>query len=103
MGITLAFAELAKIKLDTLDDPHMLQLGTVGSQSIIKYGLDIFIPVANVKDTSYVDIANFDYYNMIIDTHTLDVKAQCAPRFCHKPHPNQRMPHSCYKDGEQRS
>ncbi len=30
-GITSAFEELAKIKVDTLEDPHILQLGTVGS------------------------------------------------------------------------
>ena len=44
-GITPAFAELAKIKVDTLEDPHILQLGTVGSRSIIKYGADVSIQV----------------------------------------------------------
>ena len=67
-GITPAFAELAKVKVDTLEDPHMLQLGTVGSQSIIKYGADVPISVANVKTTSYVDIMNFDRYDMIMGT-----------------------------------
>jgi hypothetical protein len=67
-GITHAFAELAKIKVDMLEDPHMLQLGTVGSRSIIKYGADAAIAVANVRDTAYVDIANFDRFDMIIGT-----------------------------------
>jgi hypothetical protein len=67
-GITPAFAELAKIKVDTLEDPHVLQLGTVGSRSIIKYGADATITVANVRDTAYVDIANFDRFDMIIGT-----------------------------------
>jgi len=30
-GITPSYAELAKIVVDTLTDPHILQLGTVGS------------------------------------------------------------------------
>jgi hypothetical protein len=67
-GITPAFTELVKVKVDTLQDPHVLQLGTVGSRSIIKYGADILVTVANVKTTSYMDIANFDRYDMIIGT-----------------------------------
>ena len=65
-GITPAFAEHAKVKVDTLEDPHILQLGTVGSRSIIKYGADIPIKVGNTEVVSYVDIANFDRYDMII-------------------------------------
>ena len=67
-GITPAFAELAKVKVDTLEDPHVLQLGTVGSRSIIKYGAEVEMKVANIVATSYVDIANFDRYDMIIGT-----------------------------------
>jgi hypothetical protein len=67
-GITPTFSELAKIKVDTLDDPHVLQLGTVGSRSIIKYGVDATIVVANVRNTAYMDIANFDRFDMIIGT-----------------------------------
>lgn len=67
-GITPSFAELANVKVDTLEDPHVLQLGTVGSRSIIKYGATIDIRVADSKTTSYVDIANFDRYDMIMGT-----------------------------------
>ena len=67
-GITPAFAELAKVKVDTLEDPHVLQLGTVGSRSIIKYGADVSILMADTAITTYVDIANFDRYDMIIGT-----------------------------------
>lgn len=84
-GITPAFAELAKVKVDTLEDPHVLQLGTVGSRSIIKYGADIPISVANVQAVSYVDIANFDRYDMIMGTPwmrrhkvLLDFDANCV-------------------------
>lgn len=67
-GITPAFAEHAKVVIDTLEDPHTLQLGTVGSRSSIKYGADVNIQVAKVNATSYVDIANFDRYDMIVGT-----------------------------------
>jgi len=67
-GITPAFAELVKVKVNTLEDPHVLQLGTVGSRSIIKYGADVPIVVEQVNTMSYVDLANFDRYDMIIGT-----------------------------------
>jgi hypothetical protein len=67
-GVTPAFAELAKLKVDTLTDPHILQLGTVGSRSIIKYGADVPVEIASHKFMAYVDVANFDRYDMIIGT-----------------------------------
>ena len=67
-GITPAFAELAKIPVDELEDPHVLQLGTVGSRSAIKYGADVNINVEGEKMSIYVDIANFDQYEMIVGT-----------------------------------
>lgn len=59
-GITPAYAEIAQIPVDELEDPHILQLGMVGSRSIIKYGGE--------RMTTYVNIANFDRYEMIIGT-----------------------------------
>jgi len=67
-GITPAYAEIAKIKIDTLEDPHILQLGTVGSRSTIKYGADVNIQVANTSTISYLDIANLDRYDMVVGT-----------------------------------
>lgn len=67
-GVTPAFAEIAKVKIDTLEDPHVLQLGTVGSRSIIKYGADVEMKVAKTAVKTYVDIANFDRYDMIVGT-----------------------------------
>jgi hypothetical protein len=67
-GITPAFAEVAKIPADELVDPHILQLGTIGSRSIIKYGTDIEINLDGLHTKTYVDIANFDRYEMIIGT-----------------------------------
>ena len=67
-GITPAFAELAKIPVDELEDPHVLQLGTVGSRSAIKYGADVNINVEGENMSIYVDIANFNRYEMIVGT-----------------------------------
>jgi Retroviral aspartyl protease len=67
-GITPAFTEIAKIPLDELEDPHVLQLGTVGSRSIIKYGTDVEVNIKGKTMSTYVDIANFDRYEMIIGT-----------------------------------
>ena len=67
-GITPAFAEIAKVPVDTLEDPHILQLGTIGSRSTIKYGADMDIEIEDLETKAYVDIANFDRYDMIIGT-----------------------------------
>ena len=67
-GITPAFAELAQIPVDELEDPHILQLGTIGSRSAIKYGADVEVNIEGEKQSTYVDIANFDRYEMIIGT-----------------------------------
>jgi len=67
-GITPSFAEIAKVPVDTLEDPHILQLGTIGSHSTIKYGADIDIEIDDLETKTYVDIANFDCYDMIIGT-----------------------------------
>ena len=43
-------------------------MGTIGSRSTIKYGADVDIKIADLETKTYVDIANFDRYNMIIGT-----------------------------------
>ena len=68
MGITPSFAEIAKVPVNTLEDPHILQLGTIGSRSTIKYGADVDIKIDDLETKSYIDIANFDCYDMIIGT-----------------------------------
>ena len=65
-GITPSYAELANIIVDTLETPDILQLGTVGSRSIIKFGADVAISIGGRSHLSYVDVANFDRYDMII-------------------------------------
>ncbi|KAH9480931.1 hypothetical protein JR316_0007534 [Psilocybe cubensis] len=67
-GITPSFAQIADISVDTLLDPHILQLGTTGSCSVIKYGADVQVVIGNKTTTTYVDVANFDRYDMIMGT-----------------------------------
>ena len=68
LGITPHYAEVANIVVNTLSDPHILQLGTVGSRSIIKFGADTTLTIGGQHYPSYVDVANFDRYDMIIGT-----------------------------------
>ena len=49
-------------------NPHILQLGTVGSQATVNYGADVRLEAPGISDDTYVDIANFDRYDMIIGT-----------------------------------
>jgi hypothetical protein len=68
MGIIPLFAEIAQIPVDELQDPHILQLGMVGSRSEIKYGANVNIDIGGEKMSIYVNIANFDWFEMIIGT-----------------------------------
>ena len=67
-GITPSFAEVANIWVFPLADPHILQLGTIGSHATVNFGTDIKVEIPGGKDNIYVDIANFDRYDMIIGT-----------------------------------
>ncbi|KAF8230406.1 hypothetical protein L208DRAFT_1476225, partial [Tricholoma matsutake] len=51
-----------------LTNPHVLQLGTVGSQATVTYGTDVKLEAPGISDKTYVDITNFDRYDMIIGT-----------------------------------
>jgi hypothetical protein len=41
-------------------------LGTVESQATVNYGMDVKLETLGISDKTYVDIANFDCYDMII-------------------------------------
>jgi hypothetical protein len=70
-GITPSFAEVAKIRVFPLLDPHVLQLGTVGSRSSINYGTEVDLDVAGIQQRVYLDVANFDRYDMIVGCVTM--------------------------------
>jgi hypothetical protein len=68
MGITPTFSQVADVPIFPLLDPHVLQLGTIGSRSVVNYGTEVDVTVPGAKGLIYMDIANFDHYNMIIGT-----------------------------------
>ncbi|KAG6890963.1 hypothetical protein C0995_000920, partial [Termitomyces sp. Mi166 len=62
MGIMLQFA----IHVHELSEPLMLQLGTVRSRTMVQFGAEVKIKASGHPTKEYVDIANFDHYDMII-------------------------------------
>ncbi|KAG6894336.1 hypothetical protein C0995_014562, partial [Termitomyces sp. Mi166 len=44
----------------------MLQLGTVGSYAVVQFSVEVKIKMSEHLTKEYVDIANFDCYDMII-------------------------------------
>ncbi|KAF8221237.1 hypothetical protein L208DRAFT_1534276 [Tricholoma matsutake] len=67
-GIMPTFTQVAEITVFPLSNLHTLQLGTVGSCSTINFGMETLVTAPGVNSTIYMDIANFDCYNMIIGT-----------------------------------
>jgi len=67
-GITPVFAHIAGIEVNELVDTHTLQLGTVGSRSTGKFGALVDLDIQGQRFSSYLDVANFDRYNMVIGT-----------------------------------
>ena len=67
-GITPSFVDVAKIKVFPLSNPHILQLVTVGSQAAVNFGTYVHISTHGMSREEYVDVANFDHYDMIIGT-----------------------------------
>jgi hypothetical protein len=69
VSITHDFAHVAKLSVIQLENPVPLQLGTVGSRSIINYGARTRLELGPVsEDDAYLDIVNIDRYDMIIGT-----------------------------------
>ena len=66
-SITHDFARVAKLKIMQLDNPVTLQLGTVGSRSMINFGAISRLELGTIKDdNAYMDVVNIDRYDMII-------------------------------------
>jgi Reverse transcriptase (RNA-dependent DNA polymerase)/RNase H-like domain found in reverse transcriptase len=69
VSITHDFGCVAKLNIMQLENPIALQLGTVGSWSIINVGLRSLLELGPIKDDNvYLDVVNIDRYNMIIGT-----------------------------------
>jgi hypothetical protein len=67
-GITPTFAQVANILVFPLNNPHVLQLGTIGSRFIVNYGKEVNVTTHGSNGAIYMDVANFDRYDMIIGT-----------------------------------
>ena len=69
ISITNDFARVAKLNILQLENTVTLQLGTIGSWSIINYGTKAQIELGPIKENNaYLDIVNIDWYDMIIGT-----------------------------------
>ncbi|KAG6870343.1 hypothetical protein C0995_013681, partial [Termitomyces sp. Mi166 len=66
MGITPQFTHVNAICVHELSEHLMLQLGTVGSRTMVQFGVEVKIKALGHPTMEYVDIANFDRYDMII-------------------------------------
>ncbi|KAG6886338.1 hypothetical protein C0995_008625 [Termitomyces sp. Mi166 len=66
-GITPQFAHVNAIHVHELSEQLMLQLGTVGSHAMVQFGVEVEIRALGHPTKEYVDIANFDRYDMIIE------------------------------------
>jgi len=67
-GITPSFVDVAKITVFPLKNPHVLQLRTVGSHASVNFGMYVDVAMHGSSQQEYVDVANFDHYDMIIGT-----------------------------------
>ncbi|KAG6893871.1 hypothetical protein C0992_008325 [Termitomyces sp. T32_za158] len=67
-GITPQFAHVNAIRVHELTEPLMLQLNTVGSCGVVQFGTEVKVKMLGQPTKEYVDIANFDCYDMIIST-----------------------------------
>ncbi|KAG6875454.1 hypothetical protein C0993_009162, partial [Termitomyces sp. T159_Od127] len=65
-GIMPQFAHVNAIHVHELTEPVMLQLGTVESHAVVQFGMEVKIKTSGQLTREYVDIANFDRYDMII-------------------------------------
>jgi hypothetical protein len=68
MGIMPMFAQVADIPIFLLLDPHILQLGTIRRCSTVNYGTEVEVTAPGARGQIYIDIVNFDHYDMIIGT-----------------------------------
>ena len=67
VSITHDFAQVAKLSVLQLVNPVPLQLGTVGSHSMINFGTKARLEVGSaIEDDAYLDVVNLDRYDMII-------------------------------------
>src|SRR6266481_2943914 len=62
------FAQATGMAMFRLDQPVSLQLACIGSKSMINYGAHAVIKFGNTTTEETFNIANIDYYNVILGT-----------------------------------
>ena len=63
------FARVAKLEVMQLENPVPLQLGMVGSCSMINFGTKTRLELGPINEhDAYLDIVNIDRYDMIVGT-----------------------------------
>ena len=62
------FACATGMKLTKLEQPISLQLVCVGSKSTINYGTKATIVFGNTSVEEYLNVANINYYDIILGT-----------------------------------
>jgi Retroviral aspartyl protease len=69
ISVTHNFTCIAKLNMQQLENPVTLQLGTVGSRSMINFRAKTCVEFGPIAEgDAYVDIVNIDQYNMIVGT-----------------------------------
>ena len=69
VSVTHDFARVAKLDIMQLENPVPLQLGTVGSRSMINFGTKTRLELGPVLEhDAYLDVVNIDRYDMIVGT-----------------------------------
>jgi hypothetical protein len=69
VSVTHDFARVAKLRVMQLENPVTLQLGTVGSRSMINFRAVSHLELGPIRDdNAYMDVINLDRYDMIIGT-----------------------------------
>ena len=66
--ISLDFTHATGIVTKKLENPVALQLACVGSKSTISYGITSTITFGNQCIEEYFDVANINYYDVILGT-----------------------------------
>jgi hypothetical protein len=65
-GVTPSFVAAVQIAVHPLETPMNVQLGTTGSRASITYGVNMEVVTHGSTSQEYVDVVNFDRYDMVI-------------------------------------
>ena len=69
VSVTHDFVHVVELNIQQLENPVALQLGTVGSRSMINFGVRTNIEFGPISENNvYVDVININRYDMIIST-----------------------------------